>query len=92
MAPNTHPPHLCFTQNDERDALLHQRYLNYLVRFERWSKPKGWARYMARHPLAAMFALTKGGELPAEWCRQPLSEVDFQIEILVDSVRRMSQS
>lgn len=79
------------THREERDAILHQRYLAYLVRFERWNKPKGWARYMAHHPLAALAALTQGRELPSEWCRQPMTEVDFQTEILVDSVRQMGR-
>ena len=96
MPTDTKPSHLCFlTQHEEREernALLHQRYLDYLVRFERWNKPKGWARYMAHRPLAALAALTKGRELPPEWCRRPLSEVDFQIEILVDRVRRMGRT
>jgi hypothetical protein len=82
MAQDTHPPHLCYlTQCEERDAILHQRYLAYLVRFDRWSKPKGWARYMARHPLAALAALTRGQELPPELCHQPLSRDDFVSEI-----------
>lgn len=86
------PDHLCFlTQREERDATLHQRYLAYLVRFERWNKPKGWVRFMARHPLAALAALTRGRKLPTEWCRQPMAEVDFQIEILVGRVRRMGR-
>ena len=90
---DTHPAHLCYlTQREERDAVMHQRYLDYLVRFERWNKPKGWARYMAHRPLAALAALTKGGELPPKWCRQPSSVVDFQIDILVDRVRRMSRT
>lgn len=71
---------------------MQQRYLDYLVRFERWNKPKGWARYMARHPMAALAALTRGRELPPEWCRQPMGEVDFQFEILLDNVRRMDRT
>ncbi len=79
------------TQREERDAVLHQRYLAYLAHFGRWKKPKGWACFMANHPLAALVALTKGRELPSEWCRQPMGEVDFQIEILVGRVRRMGR-
>jgi hypothetical protein len=90
MSTNTHPPHFCYlTQREERDAVMHQRYVDYLVRFERWNKPKGWARFMARHPLAA---LTRGRELPPEWCHKPMGEVDLQIEILVDRVRRMGRT
>lgn len=93
MTTDTKPSHLCsLTQREERDAVMHQRYLAYLVRFERWNKPKGWARFMARHPLAVLAALTKGGELPPEWCSQPISEVDFQFEILLDNVRRMGRT
>lgn len=80
-----------FTQHEERDAALREQYLAYRVRFERWNKPNGWARFMARHPLAALAALTRGRELPSEWCRQPMGEVDFQIEILVGRVRRMGR-
>jgi hypothetical protein len=83
MSPNTHPPHYCvLIQNEmceERNALLHQRYLDYLVRFERWNKAKGWARYMAHRPLAALAALTRGRELPPEWCRQPMGEGDLPV-------------
>lgn len=79
------------TQREERDAALHERYRVYIARFKRWNKPKGWARFMARHPLVALGALTRGRELPPEWCRQPISEVDFQIEILVGRVRRMGR-
>lgn len=92
MPTDTKPSHLCFlTQHEERNALLHQRYLAYMDHFERWNKPKGWARFMARHPLAALAALTRGWELPPEWCRQPMGEVDFQIEVLVGRVRRMGR-
>lgn len=93
---DTKPAHLCYLiqneEREERDAAMHQRYLDYVSHFERWNKPKGWARYMAHHPIAALSALTKGGELPAEWCRHPMGEVDFQIEILVDSFRRMGRT
>jgi len=92
MPPNAHQPHLCIlTQREERDAALHERYRVYIARFKRWNKPNGWARFMAHHPLAALFALTRGRELPPEWCRQPMAEVDFQIEILVGRVRRMGR-
>ena len=88
---DTHPAHLCYlTQREERDAVMHQRYLDYLVRFERWNKPKGWARFMVSHPLAVLAALTQGGELPPEWCRQPMSEVDFLSEMFLNHIRRMS--
>jgi len=79
------------TQHEERDAALHERYLAYLARFDRWNKPKGWARFMARHPLAALVGLTKGRELPPEWCCKPMGEVDFQIEILVGMAKRMGR-
>lgn len=86
------PDHLCvLTQREELDAALHERYLAYLVRFERWNKPKGWARYMAHHPLAALAALTKGKELPSEWCRQPQSKDDFVSEIFLGSARQMGR-
>lgn len=64
----------------EQDAAVHKRYLDYVARFERWSKLKGWARYIAHQPLAALTSTVKGGELPAEWHRQPLSEFDWFLE------------
>lgn len=79
------------THREERDAALHERYLAYLVRFERWSKRKGWSRFMARHPLAALAALTRGRELPPEWCHQPLSRDDFVSDIFLDYARQMSR-
>lgn len=92
MAPDTQTSHPCtLTHREERDAALHQSYLEYLVRFERWSRPKGWSRFMARHPLAALAALTRGRELPPEWCHQPLSRDDFVSEIFLDYARQMSR-
>lgn len=92
MPTDTKPSHLCFlTQREERNAALHQRYMVYVANFERWNRVTGWARFIARHPLAALVALTKGRELPFVWCRQPMGEVDFQIEILVGRVRRMGR-
>lgn len=79
------------TQREERDAVLHQRYLAYLAHFGRWKKPKGWACFMANHPLAALVALTKGRELPPAWCRQPMGRDDFVSEIFLDYVRLMSR-
>ena len=89
ISPNNRRDHLCIlAQREERDAILHQRYVAYMARFERWSRPKGWARYMARHPVAA---LTRGRELPPEWCHQPLSRDDFVSDIFLDYARQMSR-
>lgn len=93
MPPNTHPPHYCvLTQREERDAVLHQRYLGYVSHFERWGKPKAWVRYFARHPVAAVVSMVSGQQLPTEWTRQPLSEVDFLSEIFLAHIRRMSRT
>ncbi len=92
MEQGTHPPHLCYlTQCEERNVALHQRYLAYLVRFERWNKPKGWARFTLHRPLAAIAALSQGRELPSEWCRQPQSKDDFVTEIFLGSARQMGR-
>lgn len=77
----SHPPHWCYlTNREEREAKFQKQYLDYVSRFERWDKRKGWVRYFARQPLQALRALCTGKPLPATWRRQPMDEDTYLVE------------
>lgn len=67
MNPATTPaefrPH---TQREEFGAALHFRYLEYLVRFERWEESKGWVWYTVCQPLASLASMARNSGLPGE--------------------------
>lgn len=73
----------------ERAAALHQKYLHYVARFERWDKCKGWLRYVVDSPVTALAAIFNRRPLPSEWRRLPTSEEDFQLELFSGHIRRM---
>lgn len=81
----------CFLlRREEQAAALSQRYLRYVARFERRDNRRAWLRYIVGSPVTALSAIFKRKPLPLELRRQPLSEVDFQHELFLGSIRRMS--
>lgn len=77
------------TQRDELIAALRCRYIDYVGRFHRRERLKGWVRYTVRHPLASLASMASKSGLPGEWCRQPLSESDWQAEIFLAHRRNL---
>lgn len=75
-----------------RAAASHQQYLDYVKRFERLEKRKGWLRYMVRHPLAALIAMARRKPLPNDWYRQPLNEWDYEMEKALSYLKSISRS
>ena len=78
------------TSRDARMAALHQKYLIYVGRFERWDNRRGWVRFLSSQPLVALVSMAQRIPLPEKWRQQPLCETDFQIELFSDSARRMA--
>ncbi len=62
---------------EARMAKLQQRYMDYVVRFERSDRRRGWVRFLVRHPITALKAMFNGQPLPSTWRREPLSEIDY---------------
>lgn len=86
------PFHLCvLREREKRASVLHQQYFDYAVRFVRWDKRKGWARYLAQHPVGALIAMVTGKSLPGEWRKQPLSEIDYLAEVLLSRFGSVSK-
>ena len=86
-----HPTHWCVLINrEERAAAMQRQYLDYVVRFERSDRRKGWLRFLVRNPLAASYALFKGRPLPTKWRRDPLREDDFLAERYLKYLGRMT--
>ena len=87
----SHPTHWCvLTNREERAAAMQRQYLDYVVRFERSDRRRGWLRFLVRKPLAASCALFKGRPLPREWRRDPLREDDFWAERYLKYLGRMT--
>jgi len=81
----------CFLlRREEQAAALRQRYLHYVARFERRDNLRAWLRYIVGSPVTAMATIVKRKPLPSELRRQPLNEEDFQHELFLGSIRRMS--
>ena len=78
-------------EREKRASVLHQQYFDYAVRFVRWDKRKGWARYLAQHPVGALIAMVTGKSLPGEWRKQPLSEIDYLAEVLLSRFGSVSK-
>lgn len=81
----------CFLlRREEQAAALRQRYLHYVARFERRDNRRAWLRCIVGSPVDAMVTIVKRKPLPSEWRRQPLSEEDFQHELFLGYITRMS--
>ena len=65
------------TRRDELIAVLHCQYIDYVRRFRRRERLKGWVRYTVHHPLASLASMVSKSGLPGEWFREPLCETDW---------------
>jgi hypothetical protein len=88
---DSHPPHWCYlTNREERVAKFQKQYLDYVARFERWDRRKGWMRYFARQPFQALRALCTAKPLPDTWRRQPMDEGEFYFKRFMRAVGKAS--
>lgn len=58
-------------------AKYQQQYRDYVARFERGDRRKGWVRFLVRRPVAAIATIFQGKPLPDKWRRKPLDEIDY---------------
>lgn len=79
------------TRREKLVASLHQKYLRYFIRFNRWRKCKGWLRYVVSSPVSALATLFKSQPLPLEWCHQPMTEMEFLGKLAADQFRGLSK-